>query len=122
MECGDETLLARERAVSRARMWADVPDHRWDGYSFDGSPQVTNRLDQGPFGLSQDEGWFTIFVTHPYSQSHPKFRHGFSGFGKLVRDHALISGFDEHPPEGTNGTLGRNWTWSPPRFRRKQAK
>ena len=69
MECGDETLLARERAVSRARMWADVPDHRWDGYSFDGSPQVTNRLDQGPFGLSQDEGWFTIFVTHP-SRNH----------------------------------------------------
>jgi hypothetical protein len=47
---------------------ADVPDHLWQGYDF-GSPQVSNRLNQGPFGISQDEGWYTIFSTTP-SRKH----------------------------------------------------
>jgi hypothetical protein len=60
-------LTAGSGAAARL-MWADVPDHLWQGYDF-GSAPVTNRLDQGPFGISQDEGWFTIFVTDP-SREH----------------------------------------------------
>jgi hypothetical protein len=62
-------VLAGASSLMRTRMWADARDHLWDGYSLNCSPQVTNRMDQGPFGISQDEGWFTIFVTHP-SRNH----------------------------------------------------
>jgi hypothetical protein len=43
-------LLAGASSLLRPQMWADVPDHLWEGYQF-GSPQVANRLDQGPFGI-----------------------------------------------------------------------
>src|SRR5919205_2022544 len=42
---------------------ADVPVHRWDGYDFGPGPKVADRLNQGPFGIEQDEGWYTILVT-----------------------------------------------------------
>jgi hypothetical protein len=61
-------VLAGAGTLAPRRIWADVPDHLWEGYDF-GCPQVTNRLDQGPFGIEQDEGWFTIFATQP-SRSH----------------------------------------------------
>ena len=61
-------LLAGASSLLRPQMWADVPDHLWEGYQF-GSPQVANRLDQGPFGIDQDQGWFTIFATQP-SRDH----------------------------------------------------
>jgi hypothetical protein len=48
---------------------ADVPDHLWDGYNFGSGPTVADRLDQGPFGISQDEGFQTIGSTTP-SQQH----------------------------------------------------
>lgn len=60
--------LTAAGTLATRRMWADVPDHLWEGYNFP-APPVTNRLDQGPFGISQDEGWFTIFVTDP-SREH----------------------------------------------------
>ena len=55
-------VLAGAGSLAPRRMWADVPDHLWEGYDF-GRPSVSNRLDQGPFGITQDDGWFTIFVT-----------------------------------------------------------
>jgi hypothetical protein len=61
------------------QMWADVQDHMWEGYNF-GCPQVTNRLDQGPFGITQDEGWFTIFATHPSRAHIRNFGAGFVGY------------------------------------------
>jgi hypothetical protein len=61
-------VLAGASGLLRQQMWADVPDHLWEGYQF-GSPQVANRLDQGPFGIDQDQGWFTIFATQP-SRDH----------------------------------------------------
>ena len=39
---------------------ADVPDHLWQGYDFGPGPRVDDRLNQGPFGIEQDEGWFTV--------------------------------------------------------------
>ena len=61
------------------RMWADVPDHLWEGYQF-GSPQVSNRLDQGPFGIDQDQGWFTIFATQPSRDHIRNFGGGLVGY------------------------------------------
>jgi hypothetical protein len=45
-------LLAGAGSLLRPQMWADVPDHLWEGYPF-GWPQVANRLDQGPFGMTR---------------------------------------------------------------------
>jgi hypothetical protein len=61
------------------RMWADVPDHLWEGYDF-GRPTVTNRLDQGPFGIGQDEGWYTIFTTTPSRKHIRNFGTGLVGY------------------------------------------
>ena len=47
-------VLGAVSSLMRPRMWADVPDHLWEGYDF-GCPTVTHRLDQGPFGIAQDE-------------------------------------------------------------------
>jgi len=60
-------------------MWADVPDHLWEGYDF-GRPTVTNRLDQGPFGIGQDEGWYTIFTTTPSRKHIRNFGTGLVGY------------------------------------------
>ena len=72
-------LLAGASSLMRPQMWADVPDHLWEGYPF-GSPQVTNRLDQGPFGIDQDEGWFTIFATQPSREHIRNFGGGLVGY------------------------------------------
>jgi hypothetical protein len=61
------------------RTWADVPDHLWEGYDF-GRPTVTNRLDQGPFGIGQDEGWYTIFTTTPSRKHIRNFGTGLVGY------------------------------------------
>jgi len=63
----------------RPRLWADVPDHLWEGYPF-GSPQVSNRLNQGPFGIEQDQGWFTIFATQPSRDHIRNFGGGLVGY------------------------------------------
>jgi len=61
------------------RMWADVPDHLWEDYDF-GCPPVTNRLDQGPFGIEQDQGWFTIFTTMASRKHIRNFGTGLVGY------------------------------------------
>lgn len=61
------------------RIRADVPDHLWSGYDF-GCPAVSNRLDQGPFGISQDQGWFTIFTTLPSRNHIRNFGCGLVGY------------------------------------------
>ncbi|HYK89044.1 MAG TPA: twin-arginine translocation signal domain-containing protein, partial [Acidobacteriota bacterium] len=71
--------LAGASALAPRSMWTDVPDHLWEGYKF-GSPQVTNRLDQGPFGITQDEGWFTIFATQPSRDHIRNFGTGLVGY------------------------------------------
>jgi hypothetical protein len=70
---GSSSLIASPLA------WADVQDHLWQGYDF-GCPQVSNRLDQGPFGVTQDQGWFTIFTTLPSREHIRNFGTGFVGY------------------------------------------
>ncbi len=52
-------------AVSPALARADVGPHLWQGHDFGPGPVVSDRLDQGPFGIEQDEGWYTIATTTP---------------------------------------------------------
>ena len=59
---------------------ADVPPHRWDGYDFGPGPAVTDRLNQGPFGIDQDEGWFTIAATTPSDQPIRNWGLGLVGY------------------------------------------
>ena len=72
--------LTAATTVATRRIWADVPDHLWQGYDFGSAPPVSNRLDQGPFGISQDEGWFTIFVTDPSREHIRNFGTGLVGY------------------------------------------
>jgi hypothetical protein len=71
--------LAAAGSFASRRMLADVPDHQWEGYQF-GSPQVANRLDQGPFGIGQDDGWFTIFASQPSRNHIRNFGTGLVGY------------------------------------------
>ncbi len=59
---------------------ADVPTHRWDGYDFGPGPAVTERLNQGPFGIEQDQGWFTIAATTPSDKPVKNFGLGLVGY------------------------------------------
>jgi hypothetical protein len=59
---------------------ADVPDHRWDGYDFGPGPRVTNRINQGPFGIEQDQGWFTIDSTTASDKPIKNFGLGMVGY------------------------------------------
>jgi hypothetical protein len=71
--------LGAVSTVTPSRLLADVQDHLWEGYNF-GCPQVSNRLDQGPFGITQDDGWFTIFVTQPSREHIRNFGTGLVGY------------------------------------------
>src|SRR2546422_5849419 len=44
---------------------ADVVPHLWQGHDFGPGPKPAERLEQGPFDIDQDEGWFTIEATTP---------------------------------------------------------
>jgi hypothetical protein len=59
---------------------ADVPAHLWAGYDFGPAPRPTDRLNQGPFGIEQDEGWFTIATTTPSEAPVPNFGLGLVGY------------------------------------------
>ena len=52
-------------AVGPALARADERPHLWQGHDFGPGPAVSDRLDQGPFGIEQDEGWYTIATTTP---------------------------------------------------------
>jgi len=72
--------VAGLKALAGSPLRADVPSHRWDGYDFGPGPQVTDRLNQGPFGIEQDEGWFTIAATTPSDKPIRNFGLGLVGY------------------------------------------
>jgi hypothetical protein len=59
---------------------ADVPVHLWDGYDFGGGPYVKDRLNQGPFGIEQDEGWRNIGSTSPSDRHIRNFGLGLTAY------------------------------------------
>jgi hypothetical protein len=70
------TLLS----VSQVGNAQDVPAHNWDRYDFDSVPRAADRLNQGPFGIDQDEGWYTVLVTSPSNKPVKNFGHGLVGY------------------------------------------
>ena len=72
-----DVLLA---GLTAAAANADVPAHLWAGYDFGPGPRPSDRLNQGPFGIEQDEGWFTIATTSPSEAPVPNFGLGLVGY------------------------------------------
>src|SRR5713101_8104533 len=70
----------RAAPLSAVPALADVPPHRWDGYDFGPGPAVADRLNQGPFGIDQDEGWFTIAATTSSDQPIRNWGLGLVGY------------------------------------------
>jgi hypothetical protein len=66
--------------VGPAASRTDVPDHLWSGYDFGPGPILHNRLNQGPFGVEQDEGWRTIATTTPATKPVRNFGMGLCGY------------------------------------------
>jgi hypothetical protein len=63
------TAAAILGALEAGRSHADLPVHLWEGYDFGPGPLVRDRLNQGPFGGDQVQGWATIASTSP-SEKH----------------------------------------------------
>jgi hypothetical protein len=59
---------------------ADVPDHLWQGYDFGPGPKVTDRLNQGPFPVEQDQGWRSLSTTTPSAKPVRNFGVGLCGY------------------------------------------
>jgi hypothetical protein len=66
-------------AAARSSL-GDVPVHRWEEYDFGCGPLPSNRLNQGPFGIDQDEGWYTIATTTPSDQAVRNYGLGMMGY------------------------------------------
>ncbi|HEX4488808.1 MAG TPA: hypothetical protein VH088_21205 [Terriglobales bacterium] len=49
--------------AAAAALAADVPEHLWQGYDFGSGPRNQDRLNQGPFDVTQDQGWQPILFT-----------------------------------------------------------
>ena len=62
------------------RLGADVPDHLWQGHDFGPGPVPFDRLNQGPFGIEQDEGWYTIETTTASKEPVRNFGLGLVGY------------------------------------------
>jgi hypothetical protein len=66
--------------IGMKNLHADVPVHRWDNYDFGAGPMVKNRLNQGPFGIDQDEGWRIIASTSFSNKPVKNFGLGLVGY------------------------------------------
>ena len=73
-------LLKAAAAAAGTDLRADVPTHLWGGYDFGPGPRVAGRLNQGPFGIEQDEGWFTLAATTASERAVPNFGLGLVGY------------------------------------------
>jgi hypothetical protein len=58
----------------------EVPTHNWDKYDFGAGPKVTDRLNQGPFGIEQDQGWYTVLVTSQSNKAVKNYGVGLIGY------------------------------------------
>jgi hypothetical protein len=58
----------------------EVPTHNWDKYDFGAGPKVSDRLNQGPFGIEQDQGWYTVLVTSQSNKAVKNYGLGLIGY------------------------------------------
>src|SRR5258706_1757543 len=59
---------------------AEVAPHLWQGHDFGPGPRPGERLNQGPFDIDQDEGWYTIEATTPSRDRVRNFGLGLVGY------------------------------------------
>jgi hypothetical protein len=59
-----------------------VPARTWDDYNFSFGPTPEDRLNQGPFGIEQDEGWYTVLVTSQSDQPVRNYGLGLVGYAR----------------------------------------
>ena len=59
---------------------ADVAPHLWQGHDFGPGPRPAERLNQGPFDIDQDEGWYTIEAATPAPGPVRNFGLGLVGY------------------------------------------
>jgi hypothetical protein len=57
-----------------------VPFHAFDGFAWGRVPARPDRLNQGPFGVDQDDGWHTLMVTTPHRGQVRNFGMGLVGY------------------------------------------
>ena len=57
-----------------------APFHNYDGFDPGGAPCPADRLNQGPFGIEQDEGWHTLMITTPAAGPVRNFGMGIVGY------------------------------------------
>ena len=57
-----------------------VPVRTWDDHDFSFGPSPPDRLNQGPFGIEQDEGWYTVLVTSQSDQPVMNYGLGLIGY------------------------------------------
>ncbi len=57
-----------------------APFHNYDGYDWGPIPCPPDRLNQGPFGVEQDEGWHTLMLTTPARAQVRNFGMGLVGY------------------------------------------
>ncbi len=93
--------LVAAGSFRNGHLCADIPSHRWDGYDFGPGPSVTDRLNQGPFGIDQDQGWFTIAATTPSEERVKNFGCGLVGYtweesGPSLAARKGLEGLDQH--------------------------
>ncbi|HWR54426.1 MAG TPA: hypothetical protein VN428_25180 [Bryobacteraceae bacterium] len=74
------SFLAIGSAAAGLRARADVPTHLWQGHDFGPGPSAPDRLNQGPFGIEQDNGWFTIASTTPSTAPVRNYGTGLVGY------------------------------------------
>ncbi len=71
---------ATAAAIGGVGVAQDLPSHNWDRYDFGPGPTVSDRLDQGPFGIEQDQGWFTILITSQSDKPVRNYGTGLVGY------------------------------------------
>ncbi len=74
------TTLSLGAGMASKSERADVPIHLWNNYDFGQGPKIENRLNQGPFGIDQDEGWYTIAAATPSDKPLKNYGLGLVGY------------------------------------------
>jgi hypothetical protein len=77
IQAGAALTILSDLGVGTAQ---DVPSHNWDRYDFGSAPNTIDRLNQGPFGIEQDEGWYTVLVTSPSDKPVKNYGLGLVGY------------------------------------------
>ncbi|MFN2531371.1 MAG: hypothetical protein ABR555_08745 [Pyrinomonadaceae bacterium] len=79
MKTGAAATLLGAKSMRMAQA-QEVPSHNWSGYDFGSGPMALDRLNQGPFDIDQDQGWYTVLVTSQSTKPVKNFGVGLVGY------------------------------------------